>query len=60
MHFTGFLRIQILEMPKFRELCSQGKEQPDTELFLLYYATCWNGGRKEENCGWGDGRDEGN
>jgi len=23
-----------------------------SEPFLLYYATCWNGGREEDNCGW--------
>jgi len=41
----------------FRESCNllhQG-EEPDTELsLLLYYATCWYGGRKEENCEWGE------
>ena len=32
-------------MPTFREPCSplhQSEEQPDTELFLLYYAACWS------------------
>ncbi|KYN23185.1 hypothetical protein ALC57_04399 [Trachymyrmex cornetzi] len=37
MRFAGFLRVQILEMPMFREPCSplhQGEGQRDTELFL--------------------------
>jgi len=48
----------ILEMSTFRQPCSplhQDEEQTDTELFLqvipfLYYATCWSGGGKVENC----------
>jgi len=49
----------ILGMPMFCELCSplhQSEEQHDTvppSHSFLYYATCWNGGEKEENYGWG-------
>jgi len=33
---------------------NRARGQPDTEQFFhsFYYATCWNGGGKKENCGW--------
>jgi len=40
----------ILGIPTFCEPCNslyQSEEQPDTELFLLYYATCWSSGGKK-------------
>jgi len=57
MRFVGFLRVQILVMRFVNLAVHQGEEQPDTELFLqvvpfIYYATCWSGEEKVENCGW--------
>jgi len=50
MRFAGFFRVQIhsWNINVSSSLILSCFSWP----FLLYYAICWNDGRKEENCGW--------